>query len=215
MSDLDLSVYLVTDTRQCGERGVPTVVAAAVEAGVRTVQVRDHEASTAELLTLVLAVASVLDERTVVLVDDRVDVVLAARLAGAVVHGVHLGQSDLPTVAARSLLGANSVIGLTVNTPTQLAHAHALPPGTVDYFGMGVIRTTATKSDHPEPLGLDGFASLASGTALPCVAIGGVTAGDVAPLRRAGAAGVAVVSAICAAPDPGHAAHLLREEWER
>lgn len=97
----DLSLYLVTDTAQCGSRGVPAVVAAAVAGGVRTVQIRDHAASAADLVALTCAVAAVLDGRTSItlLVDDRVDVVLAARLNGARVDGVHLGQSDLPATA--------------------------------------------------------------------------------------------------------------------
>ena len=215
MSGLDLSVYLVTDTQQCGARGVPAVVASAVGGGVRIVQIRDHEASAAELLALVLAVADVLDERTTLLVDDRVDVALAARLAGARVHGVHVGQSDLPVSAARALLGPDAVIGLTANTPAHLRAAHALPAGTVDYLGVGVIRPTATKPDHPAPLGIEGFAELAASTALPCVAIGGVGLPDAAALRAAGAAGLAVVSAICTAEDPAAAAAALRAEWDR
>ncbi|MDY0912351.1 thiamine phosphate synthase [Rathayibacter festucae] len=212
---IDLSLQLVTDTRLCGPRGVPAVVAAAVAGGVRVVQVRDHEATAAELVALTCAVAAVLDERTTLLVDDRVDVVLAARLAGARVDGVHVGQSDLPVLAARSILGADAVIGLTANTAAHLAAAHALPAGTVDYLGVGVIRATATKPDHPVPLGIDGFAALAAATPLPCVAIGGVTADDAAALRRAGAAGLAIVSAICAADDPESAARAFRAEWDR
>lgn len=215
MRPLDLSVYLVTDTRQCGVRGVPAVVAAAVVGGVRTVQIRDHDASAAELLALVLAVAEVLDDSTTLLVDDRVDVALAARLAGARVHGVHVGQSDLPVAAARALLGPDAVVGLTANTTAHLDAVHALPAGTVDYLGVGVIRPTTTKPDHPAPLGIDGFAALAAATALPCVAIGGVDARDAAPLRAAGAAGLAVVSAICTAADPADAARILRSEWDR
>ncbi|QHC59266.1 thiamine phosphate synthase [Rathayibacter sp. VKM Ac-2760] len=212
---IDLSLHLVTDTRLCGPRGVAAVVAAAVAGGVRVVQVRDHEAAAAELVALTCAVAAVLDERTTLLVDDRVDVVLAARLAGARVDGVHVGQSDLPVLAARSILGPGAVVGLTANTPAHLAAAHALPAGTVDYLGVGVIRATATKPDHPVPLGIDGFAALAAATPLPCVAIGGVTADDAAALRRAGAAGLAIVSAICAADDPGAAARRFRAEWDR
>ncbi|MCM6763501.1 thiamine phosphate synthase [Rathayibacter sp. ZW T2_19] len=215
MSGPDLSVYLVTDTRQCGARGVPAVVSSAVRGGVRTVQIRDHEASAAELLALVLAVAAVLDERTTLLVDDRVDVALAARLAGARVHGVHVGQSDLPVAAARALLGPDAVVGLTANTPAHLDLVHALPAGTVDYLGVGVIRPTATKPDHPAPLGIEGFADLAAATALPCVAIGGVGIDDAAALRSAGAAGLAVVSAICTADDPSAVAAALRAEWDR
>jgi thiamine-phosphate diphosphorylase len=80
----------------------------------------------------------------------------------------------------------------------------------VDYLGVGVIRPTSTKPDHPPALGIDGFAAFAANTTVPCVAIGGVRVSDVAPLREAGAAGVAVVSAICGAEDPAAASRALR-----
>ncbi len=128
---------------------------------------------------------------------------------GARVDGIHLGQSDVPPQTARALLGADALVGWTANTPAHLADAAEMPAGTLDYLGVGVIRPTATKPDHPEPLGIGGFARIAAATALPCVAIGGVTPADVPALRAAGAAGVAVVSAICAAADPGAAAGIF------
>jgi len=193
--------------------GLAAVVDAAVSGGVTTVQLRDHDASAAALLDAAIELAAVIDGRALFLIDDRVDVALAARLAGARVDGVHLGQSDLPVPAARALLGPDAVIGLTANTPAHLAAAHALPAGTIDYLGVGVIRPTATKPDHPEPLGVDGFAGLVAATSLPCVAIGGIVESDVAELHASGAAGVAVVSAICASPDPGAAAARFAALW--
>ncbi len=76
-----------------------------------------------------------------------------------------------------------------------------------------MIRATATKPDHPQPLGVDGFATLATSTPLPCVAIGGIGVDDVAALRKAGAAGVAVVSAVCGADDPGAVVRDIRAAW--
>ncbi|MCU0154492.1 thiamine phosphate synthase [Curtobacterium flaccumfaciens pv. poinsettiae] len=75
------------------------------------------------------------------------------------------------------------------------------------------MHPTATKADHPPALGHDGFARLAAATDVPCVAIGGVTLDDVVPLRAAGAAGVAIVSGICAAADPGSAAAAYVAAW--
>jgi thiamine-phosphate diphosphorylase len=220
---LALGVYLVSDTAMAGRHGLglAAVVDAAVAGGVTTVQLRDHDASAAELLATAVELATVIDGRALFLIDDRVDVALAARLAGARVDGVHLGQSDLPVAVARSLLGPDAVIGLTANTRAHLAAARALPPGTVDYLGVGVIRPTTTKPDHPEPLGIDGFGAFASAARggrspdddLPCVAIGGIVEADVPALRGVGAAGVAVVSAICGAPDPRAAASRFAALW--
>ena len=212
MTGVDLSLHLVTDHRMPFAR-VADVVDAAASSGVSVVQFRDKTATGHDLFDRVTALADVIAGRVMFVVDDRVDVVLAARAAGARVDGVHLGQTDLPVFAARRLLGADSLIGWTANTAAHFAAAAALPSGTVDYLGVGVIRATSTKTDHPEPLGIDGFAGLVASAPLPCVAIGGIEVGDVAALRRAGAAGVAVVSAVSGAADPAAATRALREAW--
>lgn len=212
MSAYDLSLHLVTDHRM-PFADVVEIVDAAAASGASIVQFRDKDASGRDLFERVTALADVIAGRAVFVVDDRVDVALAARAAGARVDGVHLGQSDLPVIAARRLLGPDALIGWTANTPAHLAAAAALPAGTVDYLGVGVIRATTTKPDHPRPLGVGGFAELVASTPLPCVAIGGIEVGDVAPLRRAGAAGVAVVSAVSGAEDPASATRALREAW--
>lgn len=214
----DVGVYLVTDGALCDRHGVGVlgVVRAAVHAGVRIVQVRDKDASARDLLALTSAVADAVGDRALVVVDDRLDVALAARHAGHRVAGVHLGQSDVPVEAARALLGPDAHVGLTANTLEHLAAVARLPRGTVDLLGVGVVHPTSTKPDHPPALGHDGFARLARtarSTGVPCVAIGGVTLDDVPPLRAAGAAGVAVVSGICAAADPGAAAAAYVAAW--
>ena len=212
-ASVDLSTYLVTDAGLSGTRSVLAVIANAVAGGVTAVQIRDKTASTREVYELVLAAALLTDGHCLLLVDDRVDVFLAARSAGARVDGVHIGQSDLPAHVARRLIGPDALLGLTANTPAHLAAAHALPSGTVDYFGVGVIRPTATKANHPQPLGVNGFATLAASTRIPCVAIGGIRPDDTSALRAAGAAGLAVVSAICAAVDPRAATREFADAW--
>ncbi|XYX74149.1 bifunctional hydroxymethylpyrimidine kinase/phosphomethylpyrimidine kinase [Clavibacter nebraskensis] len=226
---MDLSVYLVTDPALCGERGVPAVVAAAVAGGATAVQIRDKHASAAELLATVTAAADAIDahatahpddDRPLLLVDDRVDVVLAALARGVRVDGVHVGQSDVPADLVRGMLDAASpdrrlVVGLTANTPAHVEAVRALPAGTVDYLGVGVIRPTSTKPDHPAPLGHDGFGIIAGLSPVPCVAIGGVDVRDVDAIAAAGGAGTAVVSAICAAEDPEAATRELVAAWAR
>jgi thiamine-phosphate pyrophosphorylase len=208
-------VYLVADTAMCGELGVVETVRAAVAGGVGLVQVRDKTGSDSQVYDLVMRTADAVGDRAMLLVNDRVDVFLAARSAGASVHGVHIGQGDMSPFEVRRLLGEEPVIGLTANAASQIAGAHRLPEGTADYFGIGVIRPTATKPDHPQPLGVEGFRALVNLTSLPCVAIGGVTLADMPRLRRAGAAGAAVVSAICGAPDPRATAEALIEAWNQ
>lgn len=207
-------VYLVADTVQCGELGVVDTVRAAVAGGVRLVQIRDKTASDTDFYDLVMRTANAVGERALLLVNDRVDAFLAARSAGAPVHGVHIGQGDMSPLQVRRIVGADAVIGLTANTAAHMMDAHRLPESTVDYFGVGAIRPSATKPDHPQPLGVAGFRALASLTSLPCVAIGGITLADMPILRRAGAAGAAAVSAICGTPDPRANTEALIAAWD-
>ena len=212
---LDLSLYLVTDSRLAAQAGheLPGLVRAAVAGGVTAVQLREKDAGARDFLDLVLRVAEQLPEAVPLIVNDRVDVFLAARHAGAPVAGVHLGQSDLPAAAARELIGPEALIGVSASTPEQLREA-AGGAGRVDYVGIGALHATRTKADAPPPLGVRRFAALLAETALPAVAIGGVSVADMPALRAHGAAGGAVVSAICSAADPGAAARQLREAWQ-
>jgi hydroxymethylpyrimidine kinase/phosphomethylpyrimidine kinase/thiamine-phosphate diphosphorylase len=209
----DLSLYLVTDPALCGERGVLETVRLAVEGGVRIVQLRDKRATDAETVEQLSALSRVIDGRALLVVNDRLDAALAARAAGARVDGVHLGQGDDSVLRARAVLGADALIGLTANSAEHLDAVALLPEGTVDYLGVGVIRPTSTKPDHPPALGVDGFAAIAAASTLPCVAIGGVGIDDTESLRRAGAVGLAVVSALCAADDPAAASAAFVRRW--
>ncbi|GAB3600804.1 bifunctional hydroxymethylpyrimidine kinase/phosphomethylpyrimidine kinase [Microbacterium tumbae] len=209
----DLSLYLVTDPSLCGDRGVVETVRQAVDGGVGIVQLRDKSATDAETVRQLVELSRVIDGRALLVVDDRLDAALAARARGARVDGVHLGQGDASVLRAREVLGPDALIGLTANTPEHLAAIRALPSGTVDYLGVGVIRPTSTKPDHPAPLGIDGFRAFAADSPLPCVAIGGIGIDDVEQLRDAGAAGIAVVSALCAADDPAAQAGEFLRRW--
>ncbi|MDQ1203847.1 thiamine phosphate synthase [Microbacterium sp. SORGH_AS_0862] len=210
----DLSLYLVTDAGIAAAAGhdIVDVVRQATASGVTAVQLREKDASARQFLDTVTRVSAVLPDGVALLVNDRVDVFLAARQAGARVSGVHVGQSDLPPDTVRALIGDDAIIGLSAATPEQLAAASG--SGVVDYVGIGALHATATKRDAPPPLGHESLARLVAASALPAVAIGGVTAADLGPLRRAGAAGAAVVSAVCGAGDPAVAVRMLRAAWD-
>lgn len=213
---LDLRCYLVTSGT--GRRTVE-VAAAAAAAGAGVVQVRAKEATTAQLLALVLAVAEAVrtaNPATRVLVDDRADVAAVARRRGAAVHGVHLGQDDLPVRDARALLGPEALIGLTTGT-LELVQAAESVREHVDYLGAGPFRRTPTKDSGREPLGLEGYRPLVAASPLPIVAIGDVTPADAAALARTGVAGVALVRAVMEAPDPAAVVHevLSAAAWSR
>ncbi|MFJ2553142.1 bifunctional hydroxymethylpyrimidine kinase/phosphomethylpyrimidine kinase [Microbacterium sp. NPDC087591] len=210
----DLSLYLVTDAALCGERGVVETVREAVDGGVRIVQLREKHASDGDVVEQLLALSAVIDGRALLVVNDRLDAAVAARAQGSRVDGVHLGQGDASVLRARQELGPDALIGLTANAPEHLDAVRALPAGTVDYLGVGVIRPTLTKPDHPPALGIQGFREFVEASPLPCVAIGGVGIDDIEPLRAAGAVGIAVVSALCAAEAPAAAAAEFRRRWQ-
>lgn len=205
----DLSLHVLTDD-SVTDAGLVTIVNAAVSAGATVIQLRAKHQPARLQVALAGELARVIDGRAAFIINDRIDVALAARHAGARIDGVHLGQDDVSPVVARALLGPDALIGWTADTPAHFAAAAALPARTLDYLGTGAIHPTATKPDAPEALGIAGFAAIAPTASLPCVAIGGITVNDVSPLLAAGAAGVAVVSAVLGAADPAAATGAFR-----
>jgi thiamine-phosphate pyrophosphorylase len=198
----DPTLYLVTDPDLARGRRLAEIVAAAARGGVTLVQLRDKHAGGRALLETARALKSVLDALGVaLLVNDRVDVAHAAGL------GCHVGQSDLPAAAARAILGPDAILGVSLDDPEQ---ARAIDPAQVDYVAHGPFAATATKTDAGGPVGADGLAAVRRLSGLPLIAIGGIDARNAAAAVRAGADGVAVVSAIMAAADPEAASRELR-----
>jgi len=199
-------VYLVTEESLSAGRRSEEIVEAALEAGVRIVQVREKEGSARRALEIALAVRR-LTRRfgALLIVNDRIDIALAAEA-----DGVHLGQEDLPLADARRLLGEAALIGLSITDVAQLAAPDA---ALADCLGVGAVFATGSKSDAT----LTGFALLAAArrataaTRVPIVAIGGITAQNAGRAVLAGADVVAIIGAIAAAPDPGRAAAALLE----
>ena len=201
-TDARLRLHLVTDAAQCGERGLLAVVQSAVRGGVTCVQLREKSLDTRAFVERARALKALLSPlRIPLLVNDRVDVALAA---GA--DGVHVGQSDMAPQDVRRLM-PDALIGLSIESWQQMREAEQAP---VDYYGISPVFATASKADAAPVLGLEGLQQLRLMTARPLVAIGGIQAGNVAAVMAAGADGVAVVSALCAAADPAAAARHLR-----
>ena len=207
---LDLSLYLVTDTALCGHFGVTATVSAAVGAGVTLVQLRDVDATDNELVRLGREVMTVLgDTRVPLIVNDRAHLVDAI---GA--HGAHLGQSDLEIGQARALLGPAAYLGLSVQTLEHVALAREHGVDALDYLGVGPVWGTATKADAAAPGGPERLGQITAASPWPCVAIGGVDLERLPMVRSAGAAGAALVSAICGQPDVAGTTRGLRAAWD-
>ena len=207
MSLQALRLYLVTDQASARGRTLTDVVAAAVQGGVNCVQLREKHLSTRDFLAQALILKTLLAPYQIPLViNDRIDIALAC---GA--QGVHLGQSDMPVAQARQLLPPEVFIGWSVETMDDVARSASLP---VDYLGVSPIHATPTKTDTQPPWGLDGLRQVRAATALPLVAIGGIHAHNARDILRAGADGLALVSALCAAADPCAAAQELRQLFD-
>lgn len=204
MKQFDLSLYLVLDADLCQPLSVVETAKVAVAGGVTMVQLRDKKASTEKLIQTGQALKAVLAGTGVpLIVNDNLEAALAIGAAG-----VHIGQEDLPVAQARTLIGEQMILGLSIETT---AAAQAVDARLVDYLGVGPVFATATKPDHKRPIGLTGLQELIALSTLPAVAIGGLKAEHVAAVIQAGAQGLAVVSAICGQANPALAANQLAQ----
>ncbi len=193
---------VLTDAVLLKGRDAVDVCRRAAAGGATMIQVRLKDTAPRDVVALARALVAALP--VPVLVNDRVDVALAAGAAGA-----HHGQDDPPLDAVRPHVPPGFLLGVSVGTPAQAARARGW---NADYWSVGPCYATANKPDAGPPLGPEGFAALArlapAGT--PVIGIGGITAAGAGPLVRAGAAGVAVIGAVLGATDPETAARALR-----
>jgi thiamine-phosphate pyrophosphorylase len=197
-----LRLMVITDSGALKGRDPVAACRQAVAGGTSIIQVRLKDALPHEVVALARALVSAL--AVPVIVNDRVDVALAAGAAGA-----HLGQEDPPLDRLRPHVPPGFLLGLSVGSPAEAERARAWP---ADYWSVGPCFATDNKPDAGEPLGAEGFGRLAqlAPSGAPVIGIGGVTARNAAAIVRAGAAGVAVIGAVWATPDPAAAARALR-----
>ena len=188
-------LYLVTDRGLCGDRSLEDVVLSSVKGGARYVQIREKDQSTRDFIEEVLRIKDILKGFDVpLIINDRVDVALAVKA-----EGVHVGQGDMPYPMARSLMGPHALIGLSVEKWEDVEEAEELD---CDYIGVSPVFETPTKTDTKGAWGLDGLTRIRSFSRHSVVAIGGINSLNAADVVKAGADCLAVVSAVCAAPDP-------------
>ena len=198
----DLGVYFVT--AEPATKTTPGVVSSAVAGGVRMVQLRDKQSDTDRRIALLQRLRSSVPDDVMVIVND--DVRAAVAVPGV---GVHVGPDDDHPARVRELLGSDAVIGWSIHDRDQLDDRDALLA--CDYVAASPVWPTPTKTDTSAPWGLDGVRALRSVLPqdVPLIGIGGINARNAAEVIIAGAAGVAVVSAIASAVDPQAAAAEL------
>lgn len=201
-----LKLYLVTDRDMARGRSLVDVVQLAVGGGVTAVQIREKDLGASAFLDEAMEVKRALNGNGVPLfVNDRADVALAAEA-----DGLHVGQADLPAAAARRLIGAKMLLGVSVATEDEARRA--VTDG-ADYVSVSPVFLTATKPDADRAVGLAGIERIRRAVgSTPVLAIGGIDTTNARSIVDAGSDGVSVVSAIMSANDPRAAARALRRE---
>jgi len=224
--NFDISAYFVVGPENTKGRPVAPIIKDAVESGFTCVQIRSKVAPANELIQLTREAADVIaqagkSDKVTLLVDDRLDVVLAARKQGIKVDGIHVGQTDIPVEVCREYLGEDSIVGLSARTHELFEYIQTVDVSQIDYFGAGPLHETSTKPDCG--LDLDGnvitrsfedITKLAKLSPIPVVVGGGVKLVDIPPLAQTGVDGFFVVSAVSEAEDPKLEAANLVKAWK-
>jgi thiamine-phosphate pyrophosphorylase len=198
---LPSALYAILDRSVARGRDLPGLLDAVLAGGCRLVQLREKAMPLDELLPLARRLARRCREvGALLIVNDRADLALAA---GA--DGLHVGQDDLPARQARALLRPNMILGVSTHDPEQARRA--VTDG-ADYVAVGSIFPTTTKAGF-QLVGPELIRRVRPEVPVPLVGIGGITAENAAAVLGAGADAVAVISALCAAPDPEAATRAL------
>ncbi|MEA3375167.1 MAG: thiamine phosphate synthase [Chloroflexota bacterium] len=202
--EIDWSLYVITDRGAAGGRPLTDVVRAVLAGGATVIQLREKHAGAREIIEVGQALHRITREASIpLIVNDRVDIALALEA-----EGVHVGQDDMPAALARDLMGPDRILGVSAGTVEEALQAEG---DGADYLGVGDIYGTPTKPDAGVPIGIQRLRGIAEAVSIPVVGIGGINADNATAVIEAGAAGVAVISAVVGATDPEAAARQLRQ----
>jgi thiamine-phosphate pyrophosphorylase len=185
--------YFITDSG-LSRSGNVLDVRKAESCGVRIVQYRNKHANTKEMCEEAVRLREICSN-ALFLINDRIDVVLAADA-----DGVHLGQSDMPYIAARRILGPDKIIGITVHNLSEALEAQRLG---ANYLGVSPIFPTATKPDAGKPAGIVLIEKIRALVDIPLIAIGGINLANAPEVIKAGADGLCAISAVVTKEDVG------------
>lgn len=199
----DVLLYAVTDRNCLKVKSLVQAVEQAIQNGATFVQLREKSTSPEEVEKLAIQIKTVTDKYGIpFVIDDNVEL---ARKIGA--DGVHIGQDDMPLKQARSILGEDSIIGVTCRSVEQALEAEK---NGANYIGIGALFATGTKNDTV-PMSKETAVAITSAVNIPVVGIAGINHSNVSRLKGYGLDGIAVVSAIFGAENPGRATAELLE----
>lgn len=197
---LNFRLYFVTDRKQANGRPLLDVVHAALDGGVRAVQLREKDLEGGDLYRLAAALRQLTTRyQARLLINDRLDVALAVDA-----DGVHLGQTSFPVSTARQLLGPNKLIGVSTHSQEEIAEAAG-----ADFVLFGPVYFTPSKATYGEPQGIERLRAAVTRNSLPVIAIGGIKLEQISEVMLAGAHGIGVITAISASANPAQAARDL------
>ena len=200
---IDYSLYVITDQHLQGNRTTDQVVEEAIRGGATVIQLREKAASSRHFLEQALLLKTFTQKAGIpLIINDRIDIALAS---GA--DGVHLGDEDLPIEYSRKI-AQQLIIGYSADSVETARWAESQG---VDYLGVGSVYVTSTKSDAGFPIGLQRLKEIKQAVSIPVVAIGGITLDRLDEVLATGVDGVAVVSAIVAAPSVYTATRQFRD----
>jgi len=202
MPQLKSRLLLVTDRHQTKGRPLPAILQRVLTVGSPAIQLRERDLSARELLALGREVQAMVAQRGAqLIINDRIDVALA--LDGV---GVHLRGNSLPVAVARRLVGDQCLLGVSAHSVDEAVQAEA---DGADYVVLGPLYETPSKQAFGPPLGLCRLEETCRLVRIPIIGIGGVTAARARDVRRAGASGVAVITAVLGAEDVEAAVRAL------
>jgi len=204
---MNYDLYIITDQRISHGKSHLEVAEAVLAGGATVIQFRDKEMEDSEAIEVCRKIYELTKKKGIpFIVNDRVEV---ARIVKA--DGVHLGQEDQSLDFARKILNQNQIIGISVETVEQAIEAEKEG---ADYLGVGPIYPTATKLDAGRALGVARLKEIKEAVSIPVIAIGGIDEDNLEEVLRAGADGVAVISAVVSAPDITQACRKLKNKIE-
>jgi len=197
---IDFSLYLITDrTKVANGHSLFTAVEAALQGGVKAVQLREKDLTADELLPLARRLRALTSSHDALLfINDNINLAIEVKA-----DGVHLGGHSQATDVIRSRVGDKMLIGVSTHSKDEIEIAAQQG---ADFVTFGPVYSTPSKAKYGDPQGLEKLAEACRGSSIPVFALGGITAERAIEVQQAGATGIALISAIIASPDPRLAA---------
>lgn len=205
-SDIDYSIYLVTDRELMSSETLEEAVEQSIAGGTTLVQLREKTSDSMEFYNTAVRIKRITSRRNIpLIINDRVDIALAVDA-----EGVHVGQTDIPAAVVRHIIGDNKILGVSVSNAEEAIKAER---DGADYLGVGAMFATDTKT-NANIVTIEELARIRNNVSIPIVVIGGINEKTVPLFKGAGINGISVVSAIIAAKDITAAAKKLKKLFE-